>query len=54
MELEAESRRLEERLEKVVGIRTVERWAYPAREVRVELDPAWLAQLRIPAGRVLR
>ena len=29
-QLEAESRRLEERLEKVAGIRTVERWAYPA------------------------
>lgn len=51
--LESEARRLKERLEKVTGVRTVDRWAYPAREVRVELDPGRLAQLHIPASRVL-
>ena len=51
--LESEARRLEDRLERVPGVRSVARWAAPEREVVVALDAGRLAALGIPAGRVL-
>jgi multidrug efflux pump subunit AcrB len=52
--LEEQARRLADRLEQVPGVRTVERFAYPAREVVVTLDPGRLAQRRIAPTAVLR
>jgi multidrug efflux pump subunit AcrB len=53
-ELETQARHLKDRLERVPGIRTVDRWAYPAREVSVQLDPGRLAALHMPASQVLQ
>jgi len=53
-ELESRARHLKDRLERVPGIRTVDRWAYPAREVSVQLDPGRLAQLHLPASQVVQ
>jgi multidrug efflux pump subunit AcrB len=44
---------LEERLERVPGIRKAERWAAPAREVRVLLDLGRLAELGLPPAAVV-
>ncbi len=52
-DLEREARRLADRIERVSGVKTVERWAVPARELRVDLDLGRLAVLGIPAGAVL-
>ncbi len=52
-DLEAQAERLQQRFETVAGVKTVKAWAYPEREVRVELDLGKLAQLRIPLGQVL-
>ncbi|HMV34221.1 MAG TPA: efflux RND transporter permease subunit, partial [Gemmatimonadales bacterium] len=49
-----QARRLEERVERVPGVRTVERWGTREREVVVELDAGRLAALRIPLGQVLQ
>lgn len=51
--LEAQAERLKQRFETVAGVKEVKTWAYPEREVRVELDLGKLAQLRIPLGQVL-
>ena len=53
-ELALHARHLKDRLERVAGVRTVERMAYPEREVRVDLDPGRLAQLHLPATQVLQ
>ena len=45
--------RLEERLRTVRGVKDVETWGYPEREVRVSLDLGRLAALGIPPARVL-
>ncbi len=45
--------RLEDRLEGVPGVKGAETWGYPRRQVTVALDPGRLAQLNIPAARVL-
>lgn len=44
---------LKDRLERVPGIRTVERWGFPEREVRVDLDAGRLAKLGISVNQVL-
>ena len=44
---------VEERIERVPGIRRAERWAAPGREVRVLLDLGRLAELGLPPGAVL-
>ena len=44
---------VEERIERVPGIRRAERWAAPDREVRVLLDLGRLAELGLPPGAVL-
>ena len=53
-ELEDEARRLADRMERVAGVKTVERMGYPKREVDVELDPGRLAQLHLPPASVLQ
>ncbi len=53
-DLEAQARHLKDRLERVPGIRAVDRWAYPAREVSVQLDPGRLAALHLTAAQVLQ
>lgn len=45
--------RLRERLEAVPGVRDVQKWAYPEKQVRVSLDLARLAQMRLPLGQVI-
>jgi multidrug efflux pump subunit AcrB len=52
-QLAARARALKDRIERVPGVRTVERWGFPEREIRVELDAGRLARLGIPVGRVL-
>jgi multidrug efflux pump subunit AcrB len=52
-ELAERARKLKERIERVAGVKTVERWGFPEQEVRVELDAGRLARLGIPASRVL-
>lgn len=47
------ARALKDRMERVPGVRTVERWGFPEREIRVELDAGRLARLGISVGRVL-
>jgi len=47
------ARALKDRIERVAGVRTVERWGFPEREVRVELQAGRLARLGIPVGQVL-
>lgn len=44
---------LKDRLERVAGIRTVERWGFPEREVRVDLEAGRLAGLGISLNQVL-
>ncbi len=53
-DLEVEARRLQDRLERVPGVKTVERWGCPEREVCVALDPGRLAALRIPPTQVIQ
>jgi multidrug efflux pump subunit AcrB len=45
--------RLRERLEAVPGVRDVQKWAYPEKQLRVSLDLARLAQMRLPLGQVI-
>jgi multidrug efflux pump subunit AcrB len=45
---------LEDRLAAVPGVREAERWGAPERQVAVALDLGRLAQLELPAGRVLQ
>ncbi len=45
---------LEDRIKTVPGVRRAERWAAPARQVRVSLDLGRLAELGVPPGRVLQ
>ena len=52
-ELEDYARELKDQLKTVDGIRTAETWAYPQRELRIALDLARLAELKISAGRVV-
>jgi multidrug efflux pump subunit AcrB len=52
-QLAERARALKDRIERVPGVRTVERWGYPEREVRVELDAGRLARLGISVGQIL-
>ncbi len=45
---------LRKRLERVPGVRLVRKWAYPEKQVRVEIDLDRLAALQLPVGRVLQ
>jgi multidrug efflux pump subunit AcrB len=51
--LDSLAQQMEERIERVPGIRRAERWAAPAREVRVALDLGRLSQLGLPPAAVL-
>lgn len=53
-ELQLRAERLEERIETVPGVKSAEAWAFPQREVGVQLDLGRLAQLRIPPGQVMQ
>ncbi|MBK8477416.1 MAG: efflux RND transporter permease subunit [Opitutaceae bacterium] len=44
---------LRERIEVVPGVRDVQKWAFPEKQVRVSLDLATLAQMRLPLGQVI-
>jgi multidrug efflux pump subunit AcrB len=50
--LRTNAERLEERMERVPGIRSASVWGAPEREARVELDLPRLAALGVPVGRV--
>ena len=52
-QLEDLADRLEDRLRGLSGVRTVEKWGYPPREVRVSLNLGRLAELHIPPGQIL-
>jgi multidrug efflux pump subunit AcrB len=53
-ELEDLARELKDTLKAVPGIRTAESWAYPPRELRVELDLRRMAELGLTAGQVIQ
>ena len=53
-DLKAEARRLADRIGRVPGIKTLERMAYPKREVDVQLAPGRLAQLKLAPSIVLQ
>src|SRR5690606_8639320 len=46
-DLEDAARELEDALKAVDGVRTTDAWAYPARELRVQLDPARMQRLNV-------
>jgi len=53
-ELEDTARRLSDTLKTVNGVRTAETWAYPAREMRVALNLARMAELKITPTQVMQ
>ena len=53
-ELEDHARALKDVLKGIPGVRTAETWAYPPRELRVEVDLQRLAELKLPITRVLQ
>jgi multidrug efflux pump subunit AcrB len=52
-ELEDYARQLKDELKSVDGIRTAETWAYPARELRVQVDLKRMAELGVTPGQVI-
>lgn len=53
-DLEAWSKTLKERLEKIKSLKNVDNWAFPQQQVRISLNLEKLAQNRIPLNTVLR
>jgi CzcA family heavy metal efflux pump len=53
-ELEDQARALKDALKGVPGIRTSQSWAYPPRELRIEVDARRLADLRITPSRLIQ
>ncbi|HEY1873873.1 MAG TPA: efflux RND transporter permease subunit, partial [Steroidobacteraceae bacterium] len=53
-ELEDYARELKDLLKTVDGVRTAESWAYPARELRVQLDLQRMAELGLRAQQVIQ
>ena len=53
-ELEDQARNLKDTLKSVPGIRTAESWAFPPRELRVELDLKRMSELGLVAGQVIQ
>jgi multidrug efflux pump subunit AcrB len=51
--LQREAERIEDSLDGVAGVKDVETWAYPEQQVRVEIDPDKLAQMRVSMNQVL-
>ena len=52
-DLDDEAESIRQRIERVPGIRSVATWALPKQEVRVSVDLARLARLRIPLAQVM-
>ena len=52
-ELEDLARDLKDRLKTLEGVRTAESWAFPSRELRVEVDLGRIAQLKLTPGDLL-
>jgi multidrug efflux pump subunit AcrB len=52
-ELEDYARELKDTLKTVDGVRTSESWAFPARELRVQVDVKRMAELRLAPSRVI-
>lgn len=52
-ELEDLARELKDRLKMVDGVRTAESWAFPSRELRVEIDTGRMATLGLTPGQLL-
>lgn len=52
-DLEAWSKKLKERLEKIKSLKNVDNWAFPQQQVRVSLKLEKLAQYKIPLNKVL-
>jgi multidrug efflux pump subunit AcrB len=52
--LEDAAEKLKDRIERIAGVRESETWAFPQRELRVELDLARLAELNLRATQVLQ
>lgn len=50
--LQREAERIEDVLDGVAGVKEVETWAYPEQQVRVEIDPEKLAQMRVSISQV--
>jgi len=53
-ELQDHARRLRDALKGVPGVRTADSWAYPPRELRIEVDMQRLADLRITPSRLIQ
>ncbi|HEY5809947.1 MAG TPA: efflux RND transporter permease subunit, partial [Povalibacter sp.] len=53
-ELEDYARELKDALKAVDGVRTSESWAFPARELRVQVDLKRMAELRLAPARVIQ
>jgi multidrug efflux pump subunit AcrB len=53
-ELEDHARDLKDLLKSVPGVRTAESWAYPPRELRVEVDLKRLADLKMSPARIIQ
>ncbi len=49
-ELEDLARELKDRLKSVEGVRTAESWAFPSRELRIEVDLGRMAELNVTPG----
>jgi multidrug efflux pump subunit AcrB len=52
-ELEDLARDLKDRLKTLNGVRTAESWAFPSRELRVEVDLRRMAELNVTPGEIL-
>jgi multidrug efflux pump subunit AcrB len=52
-DLEAWSKKLKERLEKIKTLKNVDHWAYPRQQVRISLNLEKMAQYRIPINQVV-
>jgi multidrug efflux pump subunit AcrB len=53
-ELQTYARELKDAIKGAAGVRTAESWAFPARELRIELDLLRMGELGITTGAVLR
>ena len=53
-QLEQEAERLEQRLERVGGVKRVDTWAYPEQEVRIELDLEKMREIGLTLDQVVR
>jgi multidrug efflux pump subunit AcrB len=52
-ELEDQAREFRDRLKNVDGVRTAESWAFPGRELRVQVDLRRMAELNVTPGELL-